>query len=146
MESINPAAAQRVWQRVRGDAPDPNDALCQLLASESEIRAIYQYLLRDSFLRDSRLLSRLSDESKQFIHILSGISLTNGESAVLPAPPSIRGNPQGLLLQSFKTRCRCLEMLNRLPGTVSLCAPELKHRMEKHCLLLLELLGRLPRK
>lgn len=145
MESINPAAAQRVWQRVRGDAPDPNDALCQLLSSEAEIRAIYQYLLRDSFLRDSRLLSRLREESSQFSHILTGISRMSGETAALPAPPSIRGNPEGLLRQSFSARCRALEALNRLSGTASLWVPELKDRMEKHCLILLELLGRLPR-
>ena len=38
-----------------------------------------------------------------------------------------------------------LEALNRLSGTASIWVPELKDRMEKHCLILLELLGRLPR-
>ena len=142
MESINPVQAQRVWQRVRGADPG-EDALARLLALEAECRQMYQYLQRNTHLRDSRWLARLREESGRFHHTLLGMALIRGQDVTVSAPPAVRGNPEGLLRQSHATRQRALALLEELP-------PEdrklLKPKMEEHRLILLELLGSLPRK
>ena len=145
MEQINPAQAQRVWNRVRGPEPE-GETLARLLALEAECRQICQYLQRNTHLRDSRGLGRLMEESRRFFHILSGMALAAEEDVTVIAPPSVRGNAVGLLRQCLITRRRSITFVDslspeRFPGTVLL-----KREMEQNCLTILELLGQLPRK
>lgn len=145
MESINPAQAQRVWQRVKGPER-PEDVFLRLLALEAESRQILLYLQRKTALRDSRGLARLREESCQFFHILMGLTLARGLDMTVTAPPSIRGNGEGLLRLSYETRRKIIALLEGLPEDCAPCAGLLRQRMEAHCLSILELLGQLPRK
>lgn len=145
MEPINPIQAQRVWQRVRGPESD-QDTLTRLLALEAESRHTYQYLQKNTHLRDSRLLARLSEESRRFFHILSGLAMIRDKDVTVTAPPSVRGNAEGLLRQSCRTRLQSLSLLEALGPDCAPSARILKDRMENHLTTILELLGQLPRK
>lgn len=145
MESIDLKQAQRVWSRVHPPEPEV-DELNRLLALESELRHIYQYLQKNTSLRDSRLLARLREESRRFFHILAGLAAVSGRDVTVTAPPSVRGNAEGLLRQSYLTRRKAMGLLERLPEGCRPCAGLLEQEMEEHCLTLLELLGQLPKK
>ncbi len=145
MEPINPTQAARVWQRVRGPEPE-EDSLVRLLGLEAECRQIIQYLQKHTPLRDSRGLNRLREESRQFFHILMGLAQIRDMDVTVTAPPSIRGNAEGLLRQSYTTRQKAIVLLGALPPDCAPCAELLKQMMEEHCLSILELLGSLPRK
>lgn len=142
MEQIDPVQAQRVWQRVRGQEPEEPETLSRLLTLEAEIRHICQYLQRNTHLRDSRMLTRLREESGGFYSILSGLSRLLEADVTVTAPASIRGTAEGLLRQCWKNRQISLSLLPGLPREVP---PQLKNRMEHNALLMLELLGQLPR-
>lgn len=77
MDQIDPAQAQRVWQRVKsGDAASAEvRALPRLLALESEAWYTYTYLAKNTPLRDSRLLAQLRDQSQSQFHALAGLHL-----------------------------------------------------------------------
>lgn len=146
MEQIDPARAQRVWQRVTGtEAKEP--ALSRLLALEAEARHIYHYLQRSAPLRDSRVLAQLREESGRFFHILSGLCLLAEGDVTVTAPPSLRGNPEGLLRLCWRQRRKSLALLGseEIPGEFADAANALSDQMQRHCLLLLELLGRVCR-
>ena len=145
MEPINPTQAARVWQRVRGPEQEI-DPLEKLLALEAECRQIWLYLQKNTPLRDSRGLTRLREESRQFFHILMGLALIRGLDVTVTAPSSVRGNAEGLLRQGYVTRQKAIALLHTLPEDCAPCAELLKQMMEEHCLSILELLGSLPRK
>ena len=142
MESINPTQAQRVWQRVRGPE-QAEDVFARLLALEAECRQILIVLHRNTPLRDSRGLSHLREECRQFFHILLGLAMVRELDVTVTAPPSVRGNPEGLLRQFWQTRQKSLKLLE---GMEDPCAGLLSARMEEQSLVVLELLGSLPRK
>ena len=141
MESINPTQAQRVWQRVKGPESQ-EDLFARLLALEAECRQIIGYLQKHTHLRDSRGLSRLREDCGQFFHMLRGLSLIGGLDVTVTAPPSVRGNPEGLLRQYWVTRQKIIVLLE---GLEEPCNRLLKQTMEEHSLLVLNLLGQLPR-
>lgn len=147
MEQINTAQAQRVWQRVRGsEAPGQASDLSGLLALVAEVRHTYQYLQKNTALRDSRLLARLREESQRMFSTLAGLALVWEQDLTLTAPPAIRGNAEGLLLRCYHTQLRAIGLLDSLPGERTDWAPLLRRRMEEHTMTILELLGQLPRK
>ncbi len=142
MQSIDPAQAQRVWQRVQGSAA-PADAIPQLLTLEAQARAVYASLAPQLPGQAKCPLARLREESQQFFCIFSGMARLC-ESAVAPAPaPSIRGNPGGLLRLAWDGRMQSLALLTpeTFPPAVHAVLPGLRSRMERHCLGLLALMG-----
>lgn len=144
MEPINPIQAQRVWQRVR--APESEqEILARLLTLEAEIRHTCQYLQKNTPLRDSQGLTWLSRESRSFFHILSGLSLVRNLDVTVTAPPSVRGNAEGLLRQTVRTRLQTLALVQQLGQESEPAATLLRKRMEHHLTSILELLGQLPR-
>ena len=145
MEQINPAQAQRVWSRVRGPEPE-GDTLARLLALEAECRQICHYLHRNTPLRDSRGLGRMTEESRRFFHILNGMALAAEEDVTVVAPPSVRGNGIGLLRQCLTTRRRAIALVETLSPERFPESKPLSGEMERSCLTILELLGQLPRK
>lgn len=146
MDQINSVQAQRVWQRVRGGSElGETRTLPRLLAMEAEILHICRYLQKNTPLRDSRLLTRLREESQRLQHILAGLALVSDGDVTLAAPPSVRGSAEGLLRSCYQTRLRSVALLEELSGE-GLCRSHLKRRMEEHAMTILELLGQLPRK
>lgn len=146
MEQIDPIRAQQVWSRVRSSEPETPDSLRRLLALEAEIRHICHYLQKNTSLRDSRLLLRLREDSQRLLSTLSGLCMITGIDCAPPAPPSVRGSAEGLLRQCYKTRLSSISLLASLPAECAPRSPLLKRRMEDHAMILLELLGSLPRR
>ena len=146
MEQIDPAQAQRVWQRVQPSRQE-EPALPKLLTLEAEARHIYHYLHRNTPLRDSRLLIRLRDDSCRFFGILSGLCLLEQGEVTVTAPPSLRGNAEGLLRLCWRQRLQSLALLEsgKIPAEFAPAAKLLAEHMKEHSLLLLELLGRFSR-
>lgn len=144
MEPINPEQAQRVWQRVRGPGAE-SDTLEMLLALESECRQLLLCLQKTAPLRDSRGLNRLREECRRFSHIFLGLAMVREADVTVTAAPAVRGNAEGLLRQCYAVRRKAIGLLRALPEDSAFCAELLSQRMEEHCLLVLELLGSLPR-
>lgn len=145
MDQITPAQAHQVWQRVRG-GNEQDDPLPRLLALEAQMQHIYHYLRRNTPLRDSRLLSRLLEDSRRFAAVLAGVCVQLELDHTIQAPPSVRGNCTGLLRLCFQTRMESLSLLDRLPKAVAAATGILRHQMENHTLTLLELLGQIREK
>ena len=139
MEPINPAQEAKVWQRVRGNPPE-EPGIGKLLALEAECRQIIGYLQRNTPLRDSRSLGRLREECGQFFRMLKGLAMIRGQDVTVTAPPSVRGNPEGLLRQYWHTRQKSIRLLD---GMGEPCARLLRQKMEEHSLAVLHLLGQL---
>lgn len=145
MEQINPVQAQRVWQRVRGEDASA-DPLPRLLALEAEVRHTYHYLQKNTPLHDSRLLSQLREESRRFSCILMGLCRAAEKDVTVQAPPSVRGNAEGLLQRCYRTRCQIIALVQTLPSGQTCGASLLQQKMEHHALTVLELLGQISRK
>lgn len=150
MDQINPAQAQRVWQRVRNGetAPAELQALPRLLALESEAWHTYTYLAKNTPLRDSRLLAQLREQSQRQFNTLAGLHLlTTGDRPPQNPQPNLRGNAEGLLRLAFRNRQQALALLDsaQLPAEFAFVLPLLTAQMKEHCRLLLELLGWLCR-
>lgn len=149
MDKIDPAQAQRVWQRVQGTrSPDDVQALPRLLALESEAWHTYTYLAKNTPLRDSKLLARLREQSMSQYNTLAGLHLfTTGDRPAQTPQPALRGNAEGLLRLAFRNRQQFLALLDsaQLPAELAFVLPLLRDQTEAHCRLLLELLGWLCR-
>ena len=145
MEQLTSDQARQVWQRVRG-GDEQASPLPRLLALEAQIQHTYQYLRRNTPLRDSRLLSRLSEDSRHFATVLAGICAQLEQDHTIQAPPSVRGNCTGLLRLCYQARMESLSLLERLPGAISVPVVILRRQMENHILTLLELLGQIREK
>lgn len=146
MEQIDPAQAQRVWQRVSGNKGQ-DTALHRLVALEAETVHIYRHLQQTPALRDSRLLRRLREESGAFLQILSGMCILDEGDVMVTAPGALRGNPEGLLSLCWRQRRKSLSLLSsgEIPGEFADAAGTLAQQMREHSLMLLELLGRVGR-
>ena len=150
MDQIDPAQAQRVWQRVKsGDAASAEvRALPRLLALESEAWYTYTYLAKNTPLRDSRLLAQLRDQSQSQFHALAGLHLlTTGSRPPQNPQPNLRGNAEGLLRLCWRNRQQALALLEKaqVPPEFAFLLPLLRDRTREHCRMLLELLGCLSR-
>lgn len=147
MDQIDPTQAARVWQRVRGEAPAGDQTLPRLLALEAEAGATYAYL--GKFMVENRLLQALREQNRSFLRCLTGIWVITTEQAPAPlTPPSIRGNAEGLLRQSFKTRQQLLSLVEGIQTTAELkpVFAFLRTKYIDHCRLILELLGQTSRR
>ena len=144
MDPLTPDQARQVWQRVRG-GDTGSDPLPRLLALEAELRHIYHWLQTHTLLRDNHLLARLREDSGRFSAILKGLCLVLDREYTVQAPPSVRGNPEGLLRQCFRDRAESLRLLSALPDGARESAALLEKQMQVHSLNLLELLGKLPK-
>ncbi len=146
MNTIDPAKAARVWQRVRADAPEQADqaALSELIAQERESAATYLLLSRRLQGKHSAILRKLFEQEQAHAACLKGIyTLTTGKrpnvSVVQPAP----GEPIKVLRRCYGRQMQCLARYEQRAGD-----PEYGHvfaRMaqqeKEHCHVLLELLG-----
>ena len=143
MEQLTPIQARQVWQRVRGDTEE--NPLSRLLALEAEIRHTYRWLQTHTMLRDSGLLIRLREDSCRFYGILAGMGSVLELELTVEAPPSVRGNPEGLLRRCFRSRMEAVALLSSLPPALKPNATRLESQMIAHSLNQLELLGKLPK-
>lgn len=143
MDQLSPQQARQVWQRVRASDSQGNP-LPRLLDLEAEISRAYHVLHNQPQLRQSSLLSRLREDSRRFSAILSGMCRLLEQDFTVHAPPSVRGNALGLLRLCCQSRQESIALLEKLPPELGASGKLLSEGMKRHCMILLELLGRLP--
>lgn len=151
MDTIDPAKAARVWQRVQGETTRSplEQGLLELIAQEWTDAAIYLQLSRRFQGKDSATLRRMYDEEQAHTACLKGIYtlITGSHPAVRAVPPS-QENPEKLLRLCYGREMRCLAQYE-----ARVSDPEygqvfarLADQEREHCRLVLELLGNLHRK
>ena len=151
METIDPAKAARVWQRVRGDAPQehPEQGLLEMIAREWTDASTYLQLSRQFQGKHSAMLRRMFEEEQAHTACLKGIyTRITGKRPVVKAVSPALTDPEQLLRQCYGRVMQCLaryEQRSSDPEYGQVFA-RLADQEREHCRLVLELLGSLPRK
>lgn len=151
MQSIDPAKAARVWQRVHAEVPKENweQVLQGLIAEEWTDAATYLQLSRRFGGKDSGVLRRMFEEEQAHTACLKGIYtlITGSRPNVRARTPEIEDTEQAL------RRCYGREMQCLAQYEAKASDPEygqvfsrMAQQEREHCRLLLELLGNLKRK
>ena len=151
METIDPAKAARVWQRVQGEPSRENPArgLPELIAEEWTDAATYLQLSRCFHGKESATLRRMFEEEQAHTACLKGIYtlITGTHPAVHTAPPPPE-DPEKTLRRCYGREMRCLvryESRSDDPEYGQVFA-RLADQEREHCRLVLELLGNLKKK
>lgn len=147
MENFDPAMAQRVWQRVRGEAPQPcNGPALQILMEEAwEDAHRYRYLSRRHRGKVSALYAQLHRQTMEHLRILKGICALSDQCNPVLTPIQPRQEPESIFLR----RChgRALQRLNWYAANENdprygHLLPPLIQQTRHHTQLLLRLLTR----
>lgn len=151
METIDPAKAARVWQRVQADIPPENreQGLLEMIAQEWTDAAIYLQLSRRFQGKESAALRRMFEEEQAHTACLKGIYtlITGSRPTVRAVSPSLE-DPGQLLRRCYGREMRCLaqyEARSSDPEYGQVFA-RLAAQEREHCRLVLELLGNLKKK
>ena len=112
MENIDPAMAQRVWQRVRGEAPPPcsGTALQTLMEEAWEDAHQYRYLSRRHRGKRSALYAQMYRQTMEHIRLLKGICALCDQCKPVLTPVQPRKEPESILLR--RSYGRALQRLN----------------------------------
>ena len=149
METIDPALAQQVWQRVRGDMP-PADSpdLIDLMERELEDASRYLHLSRFFSPEYSRLLRQMHQQERSHAACLKGIyRMMTGKRPAPRLPKVLPEKPADALRRCYdrETQCvRCYEAHAADPRYGHTFA-RMALQEKEHCRILSELLGRLER-
>ena len=151
METIDPAKAARVWQRVQGDTPAKNRelGLIELIAGEWTDAATYLQLSRQFQGKQSAALRRLFEEEQAHTACLKGIyTLITGKHPSVRAVPPAQEDPELVL-----RRCYGREMQSLAQYESRSTDPEygqvfarMASQEREHCRQVVELLGSLKKK
>ena len=151
METIDPAMAQRVWQRVKGEAVPPPAAspdLQQLLEEELTDAATYLHLSRFFDNRHSRILQQMHRQEQSHAACLKGIyRMLTGNRPTPYVPKPVREKPALTLRRCYDRELRCIaqyEARSADPQYGQTFA-RLASQEKEHCRILLELLGKLEK-
>lgn len=151
METIDPAKAARVWQRVRSEAPaeHPEQGLLELIAQEWNDAATYLQLSRRFQGKDSATLRRMYEEEQAHAACLKGIyTLIAGKRPTVRTVPPTQEDPEQILRKCYGREMQCLvryEQRSEDPEYGQVFA-RLAEQERGHCCLVLELLGNLKKK
>ena len=148
METIDPAKAARVWQRVHSDLPAPEreQGLLALIAQEWTDASTYLQLSRRLQGKDSALLRKMYEQEQAHTACLKGIyTLITGQR------PHVRGfSPAAGHPETELRRCYGKQMQNLAEYERRSAHPEYGHIFQslaiqerQHGHLLLEILGSL---
>lgn len=147
METIDPSQAARVWQRVRGESPDPETAdLERLIIQEWEDAAVYLQLSRHCGGKESAALYQLFRQEQNHCACLKGIyTMLTGKKPKLRA---VRPAAQTLGEALRKCYARELRALSAYEERAK--EPKYGHvfshmrdQEQEHCRVILTLLGRM---
>lgn len=143
MENIDPKTAQRVWQRVRGNEPPPEEELLPLITTALQQAADLQSLAAQ-LPKYAQRLKQAAEEARRCCRCLRGIRLIRSGSCPMPAAVS----PKSGLPRAGLQRCigRSLQLAadlksretHREYGSIF---QELSLQQSRQCCVLLELLG-----
>jgi len=147
MENFDPAMARRVWQRVRGEAPQSctGPSLQSLMEELWEDAHCYHHLSRRHRGKISALYAQLHRQTTEHLRMLKGIcALSDQCNPVLP-PVQPRKEPESIFLR----RChgRALQRLNWYAANENdpqygHILPPLIRQTRHHTQLLLQLMTR----
>ena len=150
METIDPAKAARVWQRVHATPAEPirEQGLLELIAQEGADAAIYLHLQRHFQGRENAMLRKMFEQEQAHAACLKGIYtlLTGKRPASVPQPPK-QADPETLLRQCYGREMRCLaqyESRSADPEYGQVFA-RLAEQERDHCRMVLELLGKIKK-
>lgn len=147
METIDKAKAERVWQRVRADAPQSREeGLTELIAKEWESASTYLQLSRRFQGRQNALLRKLAQQEQAHMTCLKGLyTLITGNRPRAAGVPPVNDEPHKVLRRCYGRQMQCLAQYEQRAGD-----PECGHifarlaqQEREHCHILLELLGSL---
>lgn len=151
MQTIDPAKAARVWQRVRPETPAVNweQELQELIAEEWTDAATYLQLSRRFQGKESAVLRRMFEEEQAHTACLKGIyTLITGMRPKIRARQPEKEDTEQLLRRCYGREMRCLAQYEQ-----KISDPEygqvfsrLVLQEREHCHMLLELLGNLKKK
>ena len=148
MDTIDKAKEARVWERVRGDAPQtPREAgLPELIAREWEAATTYLQLSRRFQGRQNALLRKLAQQEQAHMTCLKGLyTLITGEKPKVAGVRPVEDEPQKVLRRCYGRQMQCLaqyEQRSKDPECGHIFA-RLAQQEREHCHILLELLGSL---
>lgn len=151
METVDPAKAARVWQRVRSENPvaAPEQGLLELIAQEWTDAATYLQLSRRFQGKESALLRRMAEQEQAHTACLKGIyTLITGKRPAARAVPPQQGDPEQILRRCYGQEMQCLARYEQRiadPAYGQVFA-RLADQERDHCRLVLELLGNLRKK
>lgn len=148
MDTIDKTAAQRVWGRVRGDAPQPQreEGLPELIAREWEASTTYLQLSRRFQGRQNALLRKLAQQEQTHMACLKGLyTLITGNRPKVAGVPPKWDDPIKTLRSCYGRQMQCLvryEQRTDDPECGHIFA-RLAEQERAHCHILLELIGSL---
>lgn len=150
MDTIDPATAARVWQRVQGTPTgEVAQGLTELIAQEWTDAQIYLQLSRRLQGKESSLLRKMYEQEHSHAACLKGIyTLITGKRPAVKAAPVGPEDPERLLRRCYGREMRCLAQYE-----ARISDPEygqvfsrLADQEREHCRLVLEILGNLQKK
>ena len=149
METMDQAAAARVWQRVRGETESREKGLLALIAQEWTDAATYLQLSRRLSGKDSAILRKMYEQEQSHTACLKGIyTLITGEHPTVRAMPVEQGDTESVLRRCYGREMQCLAQYEARTGDPEYgqVFSRLADQERDHCRLLLELLGRVKHK
>lgn len=149
METMDPAMAARVWQRVQGTQQPREQGLLELISGELTNGSTYLQLSRQFQGKPAQRLRQLTEQTQDHAACLKGIyTLLAGNRPMAQAMPVPREKADMMLRRCYGRAMRCLaayEARSTDPEYGPVFA-RLADREREHCRLLLELLGKLTEK
>lgn len=151
MDTIDPASAARVWQRVQGTPPKEagDQGLPELIAQEWTDAQIYLQLSRRLQGKESAILRRMHEEEQSHTACLKGIyTLITGKHPAVKAPPTAQEDPERLLRRCYGREMRCLAQYEARASDPEYgqVFSRLAEQEREHCRLVLQILGNLQKK
>ena len=150
METIDPAKAARVWQRVHAGtvAEGREQGLLELIAQEGADGAAYLLLQRHFQGKDSAMLRQMFEQEQAHAACLKGIyTLLTGKRPAVHSLPHKAEDPEALLRLCYRREMQCLaqyEARSADPEYGQVFA-RLAEQEREHCRRVLELLGKLKK-
>ncbi len=151
MQPIDPAKAARVWERVKGEAPQqaPESGLTELIAQEWTDSATYLQLARRFHGKDSAVLRKMYEEEQAHTACLKGIyTLITGRRPTVRAIPPAPGDVEQILRRCYGREMQSLARYEARAGDPEYgqIFARMAQQEREHCRMLLELLGRLNKR
>lgn len=151
METVDPAKAARVWQRVQAENPTvrPEQGLVELIAQEWTDAATYLQLSRRFQGKESAILRRMFEEEQAHTACLKGIyTLITGTHPTVRAVQPTQDDPEQILRRCYGREMRCLAQYEQRSGDPEYgqVFARLADQERDHCRLILELLGNRKKK
>lgn len=150
MDTIDPATAARVWQRVQGTpAGEAARDLPELIAQEWTDAQLYLQLSRRLQGKESSILRRMFEEEQAHTACLKGIyTLVTGKRPAVKAVPVGQEDPERLLRRCYGREMHCLAQYEARTGDPEYgqVFSRLAEQEREHCRLVLQILGNLQKK